>query len=137
MFRHGEISTETDRGPFFFTLAALVTCLTAAVLFFVFGKGDGLAVFAGILLSVVALASGATLFALVTDRAYVEDGVLHMRYLFRSARVHVEDIGKICLKDEEYAVYNPKGDLLGTINGKLTGIGKVVHELDRLGVTFR
>ena len=56
MFRRGEISTETDKKPFFFTLAAFIGCVAAAVLMFVFG-GSGLGVFAGLLCSVVGIAA--------------------------------------------------------------------------------
>ncbi|MBR5343956.1 MAG: hypothetical protein IK149_08675 [Oscillospiraceae bacterium] len=136
MFRHGDVSTETDSKPFFFTLAAFLGCLTAAVLVFVLGRGQGLAVFAGIMLSVVALAAGAVLLAMVTDQAYVRDGTLTMRYLFRKTSVPLGEIGKITYKEDVYSVFDRKGSLLGTINAKLTGIDTVLHQLDQNGVPF-
>ncbi len=137
MFRHGEYSTETDRKPFFFALAAFLSCLTAAVLLFALGKGEGLAVFAGVLLAAVAAAAAAVLFALVSDRAYVADGTLTMGYLFRKSAVPLREIGKVVCKEELYAVYDRSGRLLGTINARLTGIDTVLHQLDKNGVSFQ
>ena len=136
MFRHGEISTETDKKPFFFALAAFLGCLTAAVLLFVFGRGEGLAIFAGVLLAVVAAAAGIVLFAMVSDRAYVENGVLHMSYLFRRRQIPLGEIGKVSLKDQVYSVFDRKGTLAGTINAQLGGVGIILHELDRNRVPF-
>ena len=136
MFRRGEISTEIDKKPFFFALAAFLGCLTAAVLLFVLGGGAGLAIFAGVLLAFVAAAAGIVLFALTTDRAYIEDGVLHMNYLFRRARIPLEEIGRISLKDDVYSVFDRNGKLAGTVNAQLTGIGTVLYALDRSKVPF-
>ncbi len=135
MFRHGEISTETDRKPFLFTLAAFIGCLAAAVLMFVFG-GSGLGVFAGLLCSVVAVAAGIVLFAMVTDRAYIEDGVLHMSYLFKSSQIPLNEIGKVSLKDDVYMVFDRSGRTAGTMNAQLTGIGVILHALDQNKVPF-
>ena len=136
MFRHGEISTECDKKPFFFTLAALVGCLTAAVLIFVFGGGEGLAVFAGILLAIVAVAAALVMIAMITDRAYVENGALTMSYFFKKTQIPLKEIGKVSLKDDVYSVFDRKGQLIGTINGKLTGIGEVLFAMDKNGVPF-
>ncbi len=136
MFRHGEISTEADKKPFLFTLVAFLGCLTAAVLLFVLGRGNALAVFAGILLAMVAAASGTVLFAMVTDRAYIKDNTLYMRYLFRRTQVPLNKIGHLAYKDEVYSVYGPNGDLLGTINARLTGIDRVLNRLDQSGIRF-
>ena len=136
MFRHGEISTETDRKPFFFTLIAGLGSLAAAVLLFVFGGGQGLAVFAGILLAIVAAASGAVLLAMVTDLAYIRDDTLYLRYLFRKSAIPLGEIGKISYREEEYSVFDKRNRLVGTINAKLTGIDKVLHKLDSGGVPF-
>lgn len=136
MFRHGEISTEVDRKPFVFTLVAFLGSITAAVLILVFAWGQGLATFAGILFAVVAVAAGAVLLALVTDRAYVEDGTLHLQYLFRKKAIPVSEIGKITFRDEVYSVYDGKGNVAGTMNGRLTGIGTVIYALDQSGVRF-
>ena len=136
MFKHGPYSTETDRKPFFFTLTALLGSLCAALLLFLLGKGEALAVFAGIMFSVLMLAAAFVLLALVTDRAYVEDGVLHMRYLFRSAAVPLDEIGRLRFHEQVYSVFDRKGRLLGTINAQLTGIDRVLHQLDAGGVVF-
>ena len=133
MFRRGSASTEVDRKPFFFTLTAFAVGAASTALLIVFGGGNGLAVFAAILLGIVTLAAGAVLFGMVTDRAYVEDGVLHMRYLFKHAAVRLEEIGKLTLKDDTYTVYDRRGNEVGTINGKLTGVSSVLFELDRNG----
>lgn len=136
MFRHGEISTEIDKAPFFFTLAAFVCCLTAAVLLFVLARGQALAVFAGILLAIVALAALAVLFAMLTDRAYIEDEVLVTSYLFRKTKTPIREIGKITLKDQVYSVYDRRGRPAGTINAQLTGIDGILLCLDKKGVPF-
>ena len=136
MFRHGDVSTETDKKPFWFTLIAFAGSLTAAVLVIVFSQGHALGVFAGILLAVVAAASGAVLFAMVSDQAYIKDGTLYMRYLFRRTRVPLDRIGRLAYNDDIYSVYGSKGELLGTINAKLTGIDRLLNRLDQGGVRF-
>lgn len=134
MFNHGPVSTEIDRKPFVFTLTAFAVALAAAVLLFVLGGGNALAVFAGVLMSVVALSAGLVLFGMLTDRAYIENGVLRMRYLFKSRSVPLDSISHVTLKDDVYSVYDRNGTLRGTINGKLTGIGSILNELDRKGI---
>ena len=134
MFRHGEFSTETDKKPFYFTLIAFLCSLTGAVLLFVLSGGDALAIFAGIMLAVVAAASGAVLFAMVTDQAYVKGDTLYLRYLFRRSQVPLSRIGHLTYKDNVYAVYGLNGEPLGTINARLTGIGRVLHRLDAGGI---
>jgi len=134
MFRHGDLSTEVDKGPFFFSLASFI--LTGFFAFLFAGKGGALGILAGMILFIVCLASGATLFAMVTDRAYIEDGTLFMSYMFKKSNIKLEDIHKVSYKDEVYSVYDKRGDLVGTINGKLTGIGRIVAELDKRNVHF-
>ncbi len=136
MFKRGEISTETDRKPFFFTLLAFSVSLTAALLLFILGKGDGLAIFAGIMLSAVVLAAGAVLFAMATDRAFIRNDKLYMRYLFRRSEIALGEIGKISLKENVYSVYDRKGRLAGTINAQLTGIDRILFTLDKSGAPF-
>lgn len=136
MFRHGEFSTEVDRQPFFFTLIAFLGSLTAAVLLFILGRGQALAVFAGILTAIVAVASGAVLFAMTSDQAYILDGKLTMRYMFRRAVVPLDQIERMVFKDDVYTAYDRRGALIGTINAKLTGIDRVLNMLDRSGVRF-
>ena len=134
MFKHGSISTETDKGPFFFSLASFI--FTGFFAFLFAGKGGALGILAGIILFIVCLASGATLFAMVTDRAYIEDGTLHMSYMFKKGAVKLEDIHKVSYKDEVYSVYDKRDNLVGTINGKPTGIGRIVTELDKRNIHF-
>ena len=136
MFKKGQISTEVDKGPFIFTVIALVAGLTVTVLLFVLGKGDGLSVFAGILFAVITLAAAAVLFALVTDRAYIDGGVLYLSYLFKRRSIPVKDIGKITFADDMYFVFDKKDAKVGTINAKLTSIGEVLFALDKAGVNF-
>ena len=136
MLRHGSISTEVESKPFYFTLAALICCLAAAVLIFCLSGGGALAIAAGVMLSVVALAAAATLFAMVTDYACIDNGMLTMRYLFRRKQVPLTEIGKITCKDNVYSVFGKKDKLLGTINGLLSGIDEILYELDKNGVRF-
>jgi hypothetical protein len=136
MFRHGEFSTECDRKPFFFTLAALAGSLTAAVLLFVLGGGEGLAIFAGVLCAIVGAAAALVMTAMVTDRAYVENGVLHMSYLFKRSQIPLNEIGKVSLKDDVYTVFDRSGRTAGTMNAQLTGIGVILHALDQNKVPF-
>ena len=136
MFRHGDISTETDKKPFLFTLVAFLGSLIATILIVVLGWGDGLAIFAGILLLIVAIAAGAVLFAMVTDQAYIQDETLYMRYMFRKAQVPLKQIAKIAYNDDVYTVYGRKGETIGTINAKLTGIDTILFKLDQSGVPF-
>ncbi len=136
MFKKGQVSTQVDKGPFIFTLVSLAAGLAVTVLLFVLGKGDGLAVFAGILFAVVTLAAAAVLFALVSDRVYIEDEVLHMSYLFRRRTVPIKDIGKISFADDLYFVFDKKDTKIGTMNAKLTSIGDVIFALDKAGVNF-
>ncbi|MBO4423263.1 MAG: hypothetical protein J5879_07475 [Clostridia bacterium] len=136
MFKKGQVSTEVDKGPFIFTLAALVAGLIVTVLLFVLGRGNGLAVFAGILFAIITLSAAAVLFALLTDRAYIDGGVLYMSYLFRKKSIKIEDIGRIVLKDDVYHVYDKKNAKAGTMNAKLTSIGDVIFALDSEGVDF-
>ena len=136
MFKKGQISTEVDRGPFLFSLIAFIGGTTTAVLLFVLGKGDALAIFAGVMLSIVGVASGAILFAVLTDKAYVENGVLYMSYLFKKRSIPIKEIAKIELRNEVYSVYNKSGAIAGTINAKLTSVGDVILELDKSGVNF-
>lgn len=136
MFKKGQVSTEVDKGPFIFTVIALVAGLTVTVLLFVLGKGDGLSVFAGILFAVITIAAAAVLFALVTDRAYIDGGVLYLSYLFKRRSIPVKDIGKITFADDMYFVFDKKDAKVGTINAKLTSIGEVLFALDKAGVNF-
>ena len=136
MFGHGQISTEVDAKPFVFTLAALIGSLAAAVLLFTLGHGAGLAVFAGIIFAIVAAAAAAVMFAMLTDRAYVENGVLKTRYLFKKASIPLESIGRVTCVDKVYYVFDKKDSVLATVNGQLTGIDSILHALEKSGVRF-
>ena len=136
MLRHGEISTEMDRKPFIFTVTALSGCLIAAVLILVLGKKDPLGIFAGVLLLIVAAAAAVVLFAMLTDRAYIEDDTLCISYMFRKAAVPVGSIGSVTYKDDVYYVLDKSGKVLGSINGRLTGIDRVLFALDKRKVPF-
>ena len=136
MFRHGDVSTEIDGKPFLFTLIASLGSTVAAVLLFVLGRGQALAVFAGILVAVVAVASLVILFAMLTDYAYIEHGVLRTRYLFKKTRIPLDEIGKVTCREKVYYVYGRRGDLLGTINGLLSGIDSILNALENNGVRF-
>ena len=136
MLKRGQVSTEVDKGPFLFTLIALIGGIAATALLFVFGGGEPLAIFAGILVAIVTLAAGAVLFAMLTDRTYIDDGILYMSYMFKKRSIPISDIGKITLRDDIYYVYGKSGAEAGAVNAKLTGIGDVISALDRSGVNF-
>ena len=136
MFKKGDLSTQTDKGPFIFTLIASVAGTAVTLLLFLLGGGDALAVFAGILFAIVTLSAWAVLLALVTDRVYIENDTLCMSYLFKKKSVPISDIGRVSLSSDVYYVYDKKGALAGTFNAKLTGVGDIVVALDRRGVDF-
>ncbi|MBR4256285.1 MAG: hypothetical protein IKQ18_03900 [Clostridia bacterium] len=136
MFKKGQVSTEVDKGPFIFTLVALVVGLTVTVLLFALGRGAGLAVFAGVLFAIVTLSAAVVLFALLTDKAYIDDCVLYTSYMFKKRAIKLDEIGKISYKDDVYTVFDKKGNRVSTINAKLTSIGEVIFALDKAGVDF-
>ncbi len=136
MLKKGDVSTEIDKGPFFFSLAVFLGSTAASVLLFALGGGDGLAIFAAVILLIVALAAFVVIFAMVTDCAYIEGDTLSMQYLFKKISVPVDEISKITYKEDLYTVYGKNGMQLGSINAKLTGAGRVISELDRKGVNF-
>ncbi|MBQ1820003.1 MAG: hypothetical protein II117_00220 [Clostridia bacterium] len=136
MFRHGDVSTEVDRKPFLFTLIAAAVSSSAAVLLFVLGKGEALAIFAGIMVSIVAVVSLLILFVMLTDYAYIEQGELRTRYLFKMTRVPLSEIGRITCVEKVYYVFGRKDERLCTINGLLTGIDRILIELEKNSVRF-
>ncbi len=136
MFRHGDVSTEVDRKPFVFTLIAAVGSSIATVLLFTLSRGEPLAIFAGIMVGVVAAAALFILIVMLTDYAYIENGVLRTQYLLKRTRIPLGDIGKITCKENVYSVYGKNGEVLATINGLLTGIGKILNTLEKNGVRF-
>ena len=136
MFRHGKISTEVGKGPFIFTLLSFLCCLVTAVLLMILFGRNMLAIFAAMMLMIVAIASFFVLLGLLTDYAYVEDGVLYMSYLFKKSSISLKDIKKMELKDDVYHVFDRRGNEAGTINSLSLGIDDILHELDINGVPF-
>jgi hypothetical protein len=136
LFRHGTVSTEVDRRPFLFTVIAASVSTVAAVLLFALSGGNALAIFAGILVSVVALVAWFILFVMLTDHAYVEGNELRTHYLLKKASIPFEKIGRITCREKVYYVYDRQDELLGTINGQLTGIDGILRELEKNGVRF-
>ena len=136
MFKKGQISTEVDKGPFLFTLITLIAGSAVTAFLFILWHREPLAIFAGVLFAIVSLAAGAVMFALLTDKAYIDDGVLYMSYMLKKRSIPIGDIGKITLREEVYYVYDKKGVAAGTINSKLTGVGDVITALDESGVNF-
>ncbi|MBR0137657.1 MAG: hypothetical protein IJM15_04540 [Erysipelotrichaceae bacterium] len=134
MFRHSEISTEVDRGPFIFTSAAFAGSILIILVILKLGKGNTLGYVSAALFGVVALASLAVLVGLLCDYAYIKDGVLYTHYILKGNQIALKDIGKLTLKDDVYTVYDKKGYTAGTINGLATGIDLILHELDRNGI---
>ena len=136
MFRKGQVSTETDKAPFFFTLIALTVGAAVTVLLFIAGKREPLAIFAGVLFAAVTLSAGAVLIALVTDRVYIDGEVLYMSYIFKKRSIAIGEIGRITLRGEIYRVYDRNGAEAGAFNAKLTSVGDVILALDERGVDF-
>ena len=119
MFKHGAVGSTA-----------------AAVLLFVLGRGNALSVIAGILVSVVAVASLVVMFAMLTDYAYVDQGVLFTRYLFKKTRIPLKDIGRVTCVENVYYVYGRNDNLIGTVNGLLSGIDNILNALENNGVCF-
>ncbi len=136
MLRHGEISTEADKGPFLFTLAALCTSVILAVVILTVSGLTAVNITIRAFLGLMALASGSVLFAMLTDYACVQDGILTMSYLFKKRQIAVKDIGSVRFKDDVYTVYDRKKGKAGTINALATGIDRVIGELNRNHVNF-
>ncbi len=136
MFRHGDISTQVDRGPFIFSLIAFAGSSVTSWLILVFAKGSPLGLWAVVLLAIVGLAALVSLFGMLTDYACIENGILHMHYLFRDRTIALKDIKRLEFKDNIYTVYDRHGSKVGTINALLTGIDEVIHELDRNRITI-
>ena len=136
MFRHGEYSTEVDRGPFIFTLAGLLSCLAAILALLFTGESSALKIMAIIFLLIVFLSAVWVMIGLVLDYAYIKDDTLYMHYIFRMKSIRTEDIGKLTIKDGVYTVFDRKGETAGTINAMLTGIDSVIGELNRRKVSF-
>ena len=135
MFKHSDISTQVAKGPFYFTLTALIVSILSVILLLTYSK-NALAIFAVIMMSVVAIASSVVLFAMLSDYAYIKDDVLYMSYLFKKSQISLDRISKVKLLDDIYHVYDQKDDEIGSINGLALGIEKIVNKLDTSGVSF-
>ena len=73
---------------------------------------------------------------MLTDYAYIDQGILRTRYLFKKTAVPLAEIGKVTCCEKVYYIYNRRGDLLGTVNGLLSGIDSILGELENNGVHF-
>lgn len=135
MFKRSQISTEVAKGPFYFTLTALVISIIV-IIFLVNYSKNYLAIFAIIMMAVIAVASLIILFGMLSDYAYIKDDVLYMNYLFKNNKIEIKQIKNIKLIDDVYHVYNLKNDEVGTINGLSIGIDKIINKLDASGVEF-
>lgn len=136
MFRHGEISTEADKGPFIFTLAVLVGSILLGTVILLFAGTGPLNIFFAVMCAIMAVCSAVVLFAMVSDYACIENDVLTMSYLFKKKTIALKDIGQVSIKDNVYTVYDRKKNKVGTINGLATGIDRVTGEMNRKHVNF-
>ena len=136
MFKHGSVSTEVDRKPFLFTVIAASVSTVAAVLLFALTGGNALAIFAGILVTVVELVAWFILFVMLTDYAYVDGDVLKTHYLLKKASIPFSEIDSVSCVEKVYYIRNRHGDVLATVNGQLTGIDGILHALEKNGVRF-
>ena len=73
---------------------------------------------------------------MLTDYAYIEQGELRIRYLFKKSCIPFSEIGRITCVDKVYYVFGRRDERLGTINGQLTGIDKILIELEKNNVRF-
>jgi predicted signal transduction protein with EAL and GGDEF domain len=136
MFRHGEISTEADKGPFIFTLAVLVGSILLGGAILIFAGTGPLNIFFAVMCAIMAVCSAVVLFGMLSDYACIENDVLTMSYLFSKKTIALKDIGQVSIKDNVYTVYDRKKNKVGTINGLATGIDRVTGEMNRKHVNF-
>ena len=136
MFRHGEISTEVDKGPFIFTLAVLGGSILLGTVILVFAGVTPLNIFFAAMCAIMALCAAAVLFAMMSDYACINDDVLTVSYLFKKKTIALKDIGQVSCKDNVYTVYDRKKNKVGTINGMATGIDRLMGEMNRKHVNF-
>jgi len=136
MFRHGEISTEIEKKPFVVTLAVLVISVLAAILILALSH-QPLAVFAAVLLLIMAICCGLVIFGMMSDYCYIDGEKLYMHYLFKGSNIALKDIGYISLKDNVYSVFDRKENKVGTINALALGIDEILHKLNTSKVLFK
>ena len=131
MFRHGEYSTEVDKGPFIFTLTGIVSCLAVILVLLFTGDMPALKIMAIVFLLILLLSGIWVMIGLVLDYAYIKDDTL---YKMRS--IKTEDIQKLTVENGIYTVYDRKGEVAGTMNAMLSGIDSVIGELNHRKVSF-
>ena len=136
MFRHGEYSTEVDKGPFIFTLTGIVSCLAVILVLLFTGDMPALKIMAIVFLLILLLSGIWVMIGLVLDYAYIKDDTLYMHYIFKMRSIKTEDIQKLTVENGIYTVYDRKGEVAGTMNAMLSGIDSVIGELNHRRVSF-
>lgn len=136
MFKKSELSTEVGKGPFIFTISALIISALVIVLVVVFSQFGFLEIACIFFMGIILIGSIVVLFGMVSDYSYIKDGKLYMHYLFKGSEIKIKEIGKIKYKDDIYQIYDKKSDVVGTINARAIGAGKIIHELNRNNVPF-
>ena len=136
MFRHGEYSTEVDKGPFIFTLTGIVSCLAVILVLLFTGDMPALKIMAIVFLLILLLSGIWVMIGLVLDYAYIKDDTLYMHYIFKMRSIKIEDIQKLTVENGIYTVYDRKGEVAGTMNAMLSGIDSVIGELNHRKVSF-
>lgn len=130
-------STKIDKKTLIFTIVALIMCSDLSIVLLIKYKGNYLALFAAIMLIVVAISSFVVLIGMLTDKAYIENNVLYMSYIFKKSNIKLNEIGYIEFKDDVYHVYDNKNNEVGSINGLALGIDELIHELDINNVNIK
>lgn len=132
-----KVSTKIDKKTLIFTIVALIMCSVLSIVLLIKYKGNYLALFAAIMLIVVAISSFVVLIGMLTDKAYIENNVLYMSYIFKKSNIKLNEIGYIEFKDDVYHVYDNKNNEVGSINGLALGIDELIHELDINNVNIK
>lgn len=130
-------STKIDKKTLIFTIVALIMCSDLSIVLLIKYKGNYLALFAAIMLIVVAISSFVVLIGMLTDKAYIENNVLYMSFIFKKSNIKLNEIGYIEFKDDVYHVYDNKNNEVGSINGLALGIDELIHELDINNVNIK
>lgn len=130
-------STKIDKKTLIFTIVALIMCSVLSIVLLIKYKGNYLALFAAIMLIVVAISSFVVLIGMLTDKAYIENNVLYMSYIFKKSNIKLNEIGYIEFKDDVYHVYDNKNNEVGSINGLALGIDELIHELNINNVNIK
>jgi len=125
MFKHSDISTYVSKTPFIFTLLSLIVSTIVSILMFL--NRNALAIFAGIMFLILAIASLFVLFGMLNDYAYIENDILNMHYLFKKSSIMIKDIKYIEYKDNLYKIYDDKNEEVGTINALALGVDDILR----------